>query len=142
MARKQQYPVQLSPEERAALERVVSAGTGTARERRRAHMLLWSAAGMSDLEIAARLNVTPLTVAQTRRRWAEAHDLADRPRPGVARKLTDAQQAILFELAEGEPPLGRKRWTAQLLADQLLERGVIEAPISDETVRRALKHRT
>ena len=142
MVRRQQYPVQLSTDERQALEQVVAAGTGTERERRRAHMLLWSAAGTSDLEIAARLSVTPLTVAQTRRRWAEAHRIADRPRPGVARKLDEQQQAALVALAAGEPPSGRKHWTAQLLADRLLELGVIDAPVSDETVRRVLKQRT
>ena len=141
MVRKQHYPVRLRAEERQALEQVLAAGTQSARERRRAQMLLWSAAGQSDLEIAARLHVTPLTVAQTRRRWVEAHRLADRRRPGVSRKLDAQQQAALVALAASQPPEGRKRWTLPMLADKLLELGVIDAPISDETVRRVLKQR-
>ena len=44
-------------------------------------------------------------------------------------------------LACSEPPEGREHWTMQLLADKLVELGVVES-ISDETVRRVLKKTT
>jgi hypothetical protein len=39
---------------------------------------------------------------------------------------------------QSDPPEGCERWTMQLLADRLVEVGLVEE-ISDETVRRALK---
>lgn len=139
MARKQQYAIQLSPAERKELQQRLTKGEYSPRVRHRAQMLLWSDVGKSDLEIAGLLKVTPLTVAQTRRRWVEAHRLDDRPRPGVTKKLDDQQKAFLVALVDSDPPGGERRWTMQLLADRLLELGVVQTPISDETVRRALK---
>lgn len=139
MARKQHYAIQLSTDERQGLQPLLMTGAHSSRVQQRAQMLLWSDEGKSDLEIAALLQVTPLTVAQTRRRWVETHQVQDRPRPGVAKKLDEQQQALLIALASGDPPEGHQRWTMQLLADRLLELGVVKAPISYETVRRTLK---
>ena len=44
-------------------------------------------------------------------------------------------------LACSDPPEGKKRWSMQLLADRLVEVGMVEQ-ISDETVRRTLKKGT
>jgi hypothetical protein len=44
-------------------------------------------------------------------------------------------------LACSDPPEGKKRWSMQLLADRLVEIGMVEE-ISDETVRRTLKNGT
>jgi len=41
-------------------------------------------------------------------------------------------------LACSTPPDGRERWTMQLLADRVVEVGLIDT-ISDETIRRTLK---
>lgn len=86
MARKQHYPIQLSNSEREELEKLVRKGHHSARIIRRAQMLLWSDQGKTDLEIAGLAKVTPLTVAETRRRWVAEHSLADHPRPGGAEK--------------------------------------------------------
>ena len=47
-------------------------------------------------------------------------------------------EATLIALACSDPPEGREHWTMQLLADKLVELGVVES-ISDETVRRVLR---
>jgi len=62
----------------------------------------------------------------------------ERSRPGGCRKLDGKQEAFLVALACSNPPEGRTCWTMQLLAEKLVELGVVEA-ISDETVRRVLK---
>ncbi len=142
MARKQLYPIRLSNDERQALEKIVKTGQHKARVIRRAQMLVWSDQGKTDLEIADLLKVTPLTVAQTRQRWVERQTLADRPRPGGQKRLDGRQEAFLVALACSEAPDGQETWTMQLLADKLVELGVIEQPISDETVRRTLKKMT
>jgi transposase len=142
MARKQLHPIRLSDDERQALGKLVKIGQRQARVIRRAQMLLWSDQGKTDLEIAGLLKVTPLTVAQTRRRWVEEHSLADHQRPGGRKKLDGKQEAFLVALACSEAPEGQETWTMQMLADKLVELGVVEQPISDETVRRTLKKRS
>jgi len=139
MARKQNYPITLSEKERKELEQIVKMGRHPARERRRAQTLLWSDAGKADKEIAELHGVTPLTVATTRQRWVEEKRITDKPKPGREKKLDGKQEAFLVALACSDAPDERESWTMQLLADRLVELGVVDEPISDETVRRTLK---
>lgn len=137
--RNQDFPVKLSDSERRELERIVRTGQQKARVRERAQMLLWSDAGKSDLEIAGLLQRTPLTVAETRKRWAKQQSLLDQPKRGRNKRLDGKQEALLVALACSDAPEGRESWTMQLLADRLVELKLIDEPISDETVRRTLK---
>jgi transposase len=137
--RPQKYPVVLSEAQKVELEAVVKRGKHTRREIQRAQMLLWSAAGKTDLEIAALLDVAPLTVSTARARWAVEKRIADAPKPGRNKKLDGKQEAFLVALACSDAPEGRSEWTLQLLADKLLELKVIETSISYETVRETLK---
>lgn len=139
MARKQNFPIVLSESEREELERMVKTGRHSARERQRAQTLLWSDAGKTDKEISQLHGVTPLTVATTRQRWVGEKRITDQPKPGREKKLDGKQEAFLVALACSEAPGERENWTMQLLADRLVELGVVEKPISDETVRRTLK---
>lgn len=142
MARKQDYPVQLTETEREELQQIVKTGQHAARVRQRAQTLLWSDSGKTDTEIAQLHGVRPLTVARTRRRWVEEKRLTDNPKAGREKKLDGKQEAFLVALACSDAPEGREYWTMQLLADHLLELKVIDEPISDETVRRTLKKTT
>jgi transposase len=119
----------------------VRKGGHKARIIRRAQILLWSDTGKTDGEIARLLNLRPLTVAQTRQKWVETHALEDKPRPGGKSKLDGKQEAFLVALACSDAPDGYESWTMQMLADKLVELKVIDAPISDETVRLRLKKR-
>ena len=139
MGRKQNYPIHLNAEEYEELETVVKGGTNKVRVVHRAQMLLWSAAGKSDLEIAELLSVNPLSVANTRQRWVEKHTLLDNARSGRRPILDGKQEAFLVALTCSESPEGRETWNMQLLADRLMELQIIQQPISDETVRRTLK---
>jgi len=140
--RPQKHPVVLSETEKAELEAVIKRGKHTRREIQRAQMLLWSAAGKTDVEIAALLEVNPLTVATTRERWAKEKRIADAPKAGRKKRLDGKQEALLVALACSDAPEGRATWTMQLLADKLFELKVVETPISDETVRETLKKTT
>ena len=134
--------VQLSEAERAELEAMVTKGKAGARIIRRAHTLLLSEEGRSDREIAVLLHVDELTVVHTRQRWAERRELTDKPRRSRGRRLDGKQEAMGVALACSEAPEGRADWAMQLLADKLLALGVVEEPVSDETVRRTLKKTT
>jgi transposase len=135
------YVVDLSAEERAELQGLLNKGKLAVRKLKRAQILLLADEDRSDEAIAAALHVGTATVARTRERFVSgglALALNERPRPGGQPKLTPGQQAHLVALACSAPPRGRRHWTLQLLADRLVELGVVES-IADETVRRVLK---
>jgi transposase len=138
---KKEHIIQLSEIDRLELQDIVRKGSHPARVMRRAQILLWSDGGKTDGEIASLLSIRPLTVAQTRQKWVEARCLSDKPRPGGKSKLDGKQEAFLVALACSDAPHGYESWTMQLLVDKLVELKVIDAPISDETVRLRLKKR-
>jgi transposase len=136
------YAVVLNEDEQKILESIVTKGQFNTRQIRRAHTLLMSRAGKSDQEIAELLHITTVTVAETRKRWCTerlTRQLSDQPKPGRKRKLDGKQEAFLVALACSDAPEGRKHWPLRLLTDRLLELGVIEEPISYETVRDRLQ---
>lgn len=144
MPRPKVYAVELTEEQRSRLLELVRKGEAKARMLTRARILLLSAEGKTDRAIAEVLQVNPQTVRNIRKRFVEeglAAALQERPRPGAQPKLDGRQEAFLMALACSEPPEGREHWTMQLLADRLVELGVVGS-ISDETVRRVLKKTT
>ena len=139
------YVVDLSEEERERLEAITTKGESKARRLRRAHILLLADEGLLDKEIAWAMNAAVTTVERTqKKRFVEEGlkaALSERSRPGARRRLDGRQEAYLVALACSDPPEGKKRWSMQLLADRLVEVGMVEQ-ISDETVRRTLKKGT
>lgn len=138
---KKKYVVNLSKQEKEHLQDLTHKGQSKARRIRRANILLLAHEGMKDKEVATALNAATTTVERVRKRFVEEGleaALSERSRPGGKRKLSGKQEAYLVALACTKPPEGRKQWTMQLLADQLVELEVVEE-ISDETVRRTLK---
>ncbi len=140
---KKLYVVDLSEEEKEQLEELTNKGQSAARKIKRAHILLLADEGLKDKEIARALNAAVTTVERIRKRFVEEGleaALSERPRLGGAlrRKLDGHQEAYLVALACSEAPEGRGRWSMQLLAEKLVEVGLVEE-ICDETVRRALK---
>jgi transposase len=135
------YVVDLTAEERAALQALTQKGKAAARSIRRAQILLLADEGLTDAAIAQFLHIGHATVERTRQRLVEAGlpaALAEKPRPGARRKLDGKQEAFLVALACSAPPQGRDQWTMQLLADRMVTLGVVET-LSDETVRQRLK---
>ncbi len=144
MPRTKQYVVHLDEQQRAYLQDLFKKGEHKARTLTRARILLLSAEGKPDRFIEEALQVAPQTIRNIRKWFAQEGleaALSERARPGARRKLDGKQGAFLVALACSEPPQGREHWTMQLLADRLVELGVVGS-ISDETVRRALKKRS
>src|SRR3954452_12495761 len=107
------FRVELSEAEREALTAMLS-GRQAARKLKRAQILLAADAGSSDETIAACVGVGPSTVYRTKRRFVEGNlpaALEEAPRPGVARKLSGKEEALLVATACASPPEGRARWT-------------------------------
>jgi len=138
---KKLYLVHLDEDEQRELLDLVRRGKISARRLNRAHILLQAHEGATDRAIATALHVGRTTVERTRKRFVEGNverALNEDPRPGREPKLNDRQEAFLIATACSAVPQGQKRWTMQLLADELVRLRQVES-ISDETVRRALK---
>jgi hypothetical protein len=143
------YRVTLTAEERVGLQQLVSAGKAAARKLTHARILLLAdrrSEDLADEDIVAALGTSLRTVARVRQRLVTQGLLAaiDRkaqpPRPDKIEVKGDLGQKLV-QLACGEPPQGRCHWTLQLLADEMVVLGLIDA-ISTETVRKALKKTT
>lgn len=141
-----QYIVRLSEEERRELERLIAKGKAVAYKIRHAHILLKADAdgpAWTDLRIAEAFSCHTRTVEGIRRRFVEqgieaALNRKKRAMPPREKLLDGAKEARLIALSCSKPPKGRGRWTLHILADRMVELGIVES-ISHETVRRALK---
>jgi transposase len=144
MPKPKTHRVVLSDDERQRLVDFTTTGIASAREIRRARILLLAAEGRLDAAIADAVGCCVATVERIRQRCAaegvEAA-LVDRPRPGAVPLLDGKAEAVLVALACTTPPEERETWTMQLLADRLVALDVVDR-ISGETVRRTLKKTT
>jgi transposase len=106
-------------------------------------ILLAGEQGLKVPQIALIVRESEATVLRWLKRYlAEGIEgLQDAPRPGRPAQLTEAYKAELLAAVRRRPRslgLPFSLWTLQRLADYLAERTGIR--VSDETVRRALKH--
>lgn len=138
------YIVQLKNKERAQLLDMTSKGAIGARKMKRAQILLKADEGWKDETIIQALNTSRSTVERTRKRFVEGgldNALNEDPRPGQRMKLDGNAEAHLVALTCSDAPGGRDHWPLRLLADKLVELGVVTS-ISHETVRQTMKKMT
>ena len=134
------YRVDLSEAEHAQLAALLNGGKHPARKIKRAQILLAADAGANDEVIAPMISVGESTVYRTKRRFVEGNldmALSEEARPGASRKLSGKETALLIATACSNPPAGRKRWTLDLLAGEMV-RLTEHDELSRETVRRRL----
>ena len=138
---REKFAVRLTPEERDQLEHMVRAGKSSARVTTRARILLKTDEGWPAPKVAQALDVAEGTVFRLKRRFAEdglEGALRDRTQAHRYRKLDDRGEAHLIALACSPAPEGHDHWNLRLLADRMVELGVVES-LSHETVRLHLK---
>jgi transposase len=141
------YPVHLSEEQRQELHHLVHTGTSTAHQQMAARVLLKADESneqqFSSSQIAAALEISPRTVIRIKQRFVQQGLPAtlrgnypeERP---LRRKIDGRVEAHLIALACEPAPQGHRHWTMQLLADRVVDLGIVDQ-ISDEAVRLALK---
>lgn len=126
--------ITLTDEEREELESWVRKGTMEQRMVRRARIVLESAAGKMNKEIAQSLGIRADTVSQWRRRFS--HDrldgLQDAPRPGKKAKYSREMEKRILAKLDTPPPEGYTTWTGSLLAKSL-------GDVSEHYIWRVLK---
>ena len=142
------FVVKLSGEERGQLREVISKGKSKAKTILKARILLKAdqgkrGEGWADEEICRALDTNVTMVARVREKLVtEGIDgvlsRKKRDTPPIEPIFDGKRQAQLIALACSKPPAGRTRWTIRLLADQVVERKIVESAHFN-TVARALK---
>ena len=88
----------------------------------RSRIVLACADGASNKEVAASLRVVPATVGKWRARFItdRLEGLADEPRPGAARTITDEQvEQVIVKTLEEAPAGGDTHWSTRSMARTL-----------------------
>jgi hypothetical protein len=143
----QKHTVQLTSAERSQLKDLISSGEGSAREIRRAYILLKSDCGPEGPAwnyeaICEAYEVTSQTVYNVRKNYVEGGMkraiLRKKPDRVYPRRLDGEGEAHLIALACSDPPDGYERWSLRLLQDRLVSLEIVEH-ISHETIRQTLK---
>ena len=141
------YRVPLTGEEREFLQKLVHKGKTAGYRIRHAQIMLaldeipvnehWS-----DARIGEAYGVRQRAVGALGKRFVEegfeaALERKKRETPPVI-KIDGEAEAKIIALTCSEPPEGRCRWTLQLVADKVMELGILES-ISDNGIRNLLK---
>ena len=143
MARKR-LTVELTPDEHEFLTAYVARGHKKARYINRARTLLLSHDGKIDQEIATLLGISRATVYNVRKAYHYTpYDhigdiLQDKPRQGRPIKFDSEVESHLTMIACSDAPTGSARWTLHLMADKMVQLGIVDS-ISHESVRHLLK---
>jgi putative transposase len=144
--------VVLSEKEQEALTRLTKRHRSEQQLVLRAHIIEAWAQSQSNAQIARQLHVNVDTARLWRDRWvglqgidleslSVAERLQDAPRPGVKPTITAEQRCQMAALAcEAPRKVGRpiSQWTGREIADELVERGIVEH-ISPRHAARLLK---
>ncbi len=108
----------MSDEERETLQRWARRPKSAQSLALRCRIVLTAAEGATNNEVAERLGVHPATVSKWRRRFVERRldGLADEPRPGAPRTITDAQvEEVIVKTLEETPP-DATHWSTRSMA--------------------------
>jgi transposase len=144
---KGKYHVNLNEEERCAIQGKMNSEETAATVRKRCNILLHAdeSAGKppTQEEISVRCGVSDVTVYTTIKEYdtqGMEYCLRKRihktpPNPPI---VTGEKEARIVALACGKAPEGRSRWTVRLLAEKVIELGIMET-VSHETIRNTLK---
>ena len=119
----------LTDEERTTLERWARRRTSGQALALRCRIVLVCAEGASNQAVATRLGISRPTVTKWRSRFVarRLEGLADEPRPGAARTITDAQVEQVLVMTLETTPADATHWSTRSLARQV---GMSQSAIS------------
>ena len=133
-------PIQLSDPEHQGLEKLIKAHKTRQQIAMRSQIILAAAEGKNNSQIAKEFQITLDTVRLWRKRWLTLQPISledlsveerleDLPRPGAPARITADQLSQIVALAcekpeESERPI--THWTSREIADEILQRGIVE----------------
>jgi transposase len=114
-------PLVLTDDERATLQRWARRARSSQALAERCRIVLACAEGASNIEVARRLGVSRPTVTKWRSRFVarRLEGLADEPRPGAPRKITDEQVEQVLVTTLETTPKEATHWSTRSLARAL-----------------------
>jgi transposase len=120
--------IELTPEERDELHRLVRRQKTAQALAFRAQIILKAEEGHTNVEIARQLNTVRETVGKWRIRFAEKRidGLLDEPRPGTPRKIGDEKIEEIIRLTLETKPRDATHWSSRAMAK--------EAGVSQKTI--------
>jgi len=128
--------IKLTGNEVKYLNNFVKKGRKSARELTRAHVLLLANNGKTEIWIKDTLRISRATVSNRKEGLQSA--LAEKQRSGQPKKYTEKHEAEIIAQACTESPDGRKRWTLELLTEEMQKKDGFET-INKESIRLILK---
>ena len=140
------YIVRLNDEERQELVTVITKLKGTSQKVRRAQILLkadangpnWPHHQIAEAYLCRTKTVSNVCKSLVERGFEITLDGKKRDKPPRAKLLDGRQEAKIIALRLGEPPKGYSNWSLRLIADKVVELGIVES-ISHTTVSNTLK---
>jgi len=145
-------PLLLSEKQEEILSHIANSRVAGKCHTVRANIILFSAVGLSNVEISKRVGVEPRAVSRWRNRWEnnsrnihEAENncikevelkrfiegiLSDAPRPGAPPKFTEEQLCQILLVASEKPTdsdIPLSHWSLSSLAKELKSRGIVES---------------
>jgi hypothetical protein len=140
------YIVRLSKREREELTDVLKQMKGSSQKARRAQILLKAdvrGPNWTDARIAEAFSCRVQTVENLRKRlvtegFRAALDGKLRETPPRRKCLDGKSEAKVIAMRLGKPPKGYANWSLRLLAEHVVELGLVKS-ISHETIRQTLK---
>jgi len=144
--------IELSPEVRKELERMVKGHKTEQQIAKRSQIILLASAGKTDGQISSTVGVSLKTVWSWRNRWLDLRPspeneisvqerLEDLPRAGAPSRITADQRCQIEALACAAPEKSGRplsQWTGREIADEVIQQKIVET-ISPRHAARLLK---
>src|ERR1700759_5739990 len=112
-------PIELSSEQRTALQRLARQRSAPADEVARTRVVLLAAEDLENKQIARRMGLTPEKAARWRKRFLAGGIAAlqkDAPRPGRTRTITDRRVKKVVEMTRHRKPANATHWSTRTMA--------------------------
>ena len=114
-------PLNVTPEEKEKLSMLARRPKSAQAIAMRARIVLGCNDGLSNGEVAKRLQITGATVCKWRERFRvdRLEGLLDEPRPGAPRSITDAQVEEVITKTLESMPVNSTHWSTRLMAQKM-----------------------
>jgi transposase len=114
-------PIVLTDEERSKLQEWARRPKSSQRLALRARIVLGCADGLESRQVARQLSITDQTVCEWRNRFGQSRleGLADEPRPGTPRTITDAHVEALITCTLESKPDRATHWSTRRMAEAI-----------------------
>ncbi|MGH3849857.1 MAG: helix-turn-helix domain-containing protein [Pseudonocardiaceae bacterium] len=142
MSRPRGLQIQLSRRERRQIDELLSGGVQPVRTVLRALVLRQMDDGRTTVEAGAGVGISAKAAWEIGKRYHEGgleRAIHDAPRPGQKRLLDAEHGQRIIAMVCGPPPAGRARWTVRLIAQEAVQRKLVER-VAPETVRILLQN--